>query len=86
MEYIYIRATDGDSKLSNEAGASLMIVEKTMFSVRIKGKCETEQDIITMWNFGYSLKGIIRQYAKDNKMKVKEADKIVTNVLYKNAM
>lgn len=54
--------------------------------VKIQGKCENEQDIITMWNFGYSLKGITKQYAKDNKIKVSEADKIVTDILYKNAM
>lgn len=62
-----------------------MIVEKTMFSVKIKGKCETEQDIITMWKFGYSMKGIAKKYAQDNKIKKTEADKIVEDVLYKNA-
>ena len=35
MEYIYIRATDGDSKLFNEAGA-LMIVENVIYKNALK--------------------------------------------------
>lgn len=63
-----------------------MIVTKKSFMTKIEGKCETDLDIIIMWKFGYSIKGIIKQYAKDNKIKVKEAEKNVMQVLYKNAM
>lgn len=63
-----------------------MKVTKNGFMVKIEGKCLNNQDIITMWNFGYSIKGIVKQYAKDNKTKISEASKIVETVLYKNAM
>ena len=63
-----------------------MIVTQNDFMVKIQGKCENEQDIITMWNFGYSMKGIAKKYAQDNKIKKTEADKIVEDVLYKNAL
>lgn len=63
-----------------------MIVAKNGFMIKIQGKCENEQDVITMWDFGYSIKGIIKQYSKDNKIKISEADKIVTAIIYKNVM
>lgn len=63
-----------------------MKVTKNGFMVKIEGKCLNNQDIITMWNFGYLIKGIVKQYAKDNKTKISEASKIVETVLYKNAM
>ena len=63
-----------------------MKVTKNGFMVKIEGKCLNNQDIITMWNFVYSIKGIVKQYAKDNKTKISEASKIVETVLYKNAM
>lgn len=46
-----------------------MKVTKNGFMVKIEGKCLNNQDILAMWNFGYSIKGIIKQYAKDNKTK-----------------
>lgn len=56
------------------------------FTVKIEGKCTTEYDVITLWNFGYSVKSVIDRYAKDNKIKKTDANKIVTDILYKNIM
>lgn len=63
-----------------------MTITKNGFTVKIHGKCETEQDILQLYKFGYSVKGIIKQYAKDNKIKNNEAQKIVIETLYKKAM
>ena len=63
-----------------------MNVVRNGFVIKIEGKCLTNQDILDMWNFGYSMKGIAKKYAQDNKIKKTEADKIVEDVLYKNAL
>ena len=63
-----------------------MRVVKNGFAVKIEGKCTTEYDVLTLWNFGYSVKGLIDRFAKDNKVKKTEAEKVITDILYKNAM
>lgn len=63
-----------------------MRVIKNGFTVKIEGKCTTEYDILTLWNFGYTVKSLVNRFAKDNKMKKTEADKYVTDILYKRAM
>jgi hypothetical protein len=63
-----------------------MNIVRKGFTVELHGKCTTEYDILQMFRFGYSIDGISKRFAEDNKMKKTEADKYVSNILYKNAM
>lgn len=63
-----------------------MKIIKNGLTVEIHGKCISEYDVLTMYKFGYSIDGIARRYADDNKIKKTEADKIIIEILYKNAM
>ena len=59
-----------------------MQIVKDLFQVKIVGKCLDEKDIIQLFNFGFSKDNVIKQYKKDNKIKIDEARKIVEKVLY----
>lgn len=59
-----------------------MQIVKDLFQVKIVGKCLNKEDIIQLFNFGFSKDNVIKQYKKDNKIKIDEARKIVEKVLY----
>lgn len=42
-----------------------------------------KEDILQLWKFGFGIDGIVKKYAKDNKIKLDEAKKIVVELLYK---
>ena len=61
----------------------MKIVRTNSFFVKIEGKCLTPNDIIELWKFGYSLNGICKKYAKDNKIQISKARSIVGDSLYR---
>lgn len=61
-----------------------MQIIKEQFQIKITGKCTTENDMLQLFDFGYSIEDIVRKYKKDNKIKISEARKIVWEVLFKN--
>lgn len=63
-----------------------MNIEQKGFQVILHGKCISKYDVVQMYNFGYSIDGIAKKYADDNKITKKEADKIVNNIIYENVM
>ena len=60
-----------------------MKIIKENFRAIIAGKCLTEQDILQLFNFGFSKENIVKKYKKDNSLSDKEARKIVENTLLK---
>ncbi len=60
-----------------------MKIIKNGYSVKIEGKCLTPNNIIELWNFGYTINGICKKYAKDNKIQISKAREIVGNILYR---
>ena len=58
-----------------------MQIKKSSFKLIVCGKCETQTDIIQLFNFGYTKEGIVKKYAKDNKIKEVEARKVVEKTL-----
>lgn len=60
-----------------------MQIIKEQFQVKIVGKCLEKEDILQLWKFGFGMDGIAKKYAKDNKIKLDEAKKIVVELLYK---
>ena len=64
----------------------MKIIRNNGFAVKIEGKCLTPNDIIQLWNFGYSIDCICNKYAKDNKIQVSKARAIVGDILYRHAL
>lgn len=60
-----------------------MEIKKNGFTVKIEGKCLTPNNIIELWKFGYSLDGICKKYARDNKIQISKARTIVGDILYR---
>ncbi len=50
------------------------------------GECLTKQDILQLFNFGFSKESIVKKYKKDNNLDNKEARKIVENALLENIL
>ena len=61
-----------------------MQIVKEQYQVKITGKCLTKQDIMKLFNFGFSKEGIVKKYKKDNKIKEVDARKIVEETLLEN--
>ena len=41
-----------------------MRIVKEGFQIKIVGKCSTDEDIIQLFDFGFSKKGVIEKYKK----------------------
>lgn len=59
-----------------------MRIEKgNNFLITIVGKCNYKQDILQLFDFGYSKEAVVKKYKKDNKLKINEARRIVEETL-----
>lgn len=63
-----------------------MRIIKEPFAVKIDGKCQTNTDILQLFNFGFSRENVIKRYKKDNKITTEEAMKVVEQVLLENIL
>lgn len=63
-----------------------MKVIKENFRAIIVGKCLTKQDILQLFNFGFSKESIIKKYKKDNGLNDEQSRKIVENTLLENIL
>lgn len=59
-----------------------MKIKKEQFQIKIIGKCLTKEDILNLWKFGMNKISIVKKYEKDNKIRSKEALRIVEETLY----
>lgn len=59
-----------------------MQIIKEQFQTVIVGKCLEKEDILQLWKFGFSKENIAKKYARDNKLKIAEARKVVIKFLY----
>lgn len=59
-----------------------MQIVKEQFQTKIVGKCLGKEDILQLWKFGFSKGNVVKKYAKDSKLKITEARKIVFKILY----
>ena len=59
-----------------------MQIIKEQFQTVIVGKCLEKEDILQLWKFGFSKESIAKQYAKDNKIRIAEARKVVIKFIY----
>lgn len=58
-----------------------MKIIKEAFQIRIIGKCLNKEDILQLFNFGFSKENVIKKYKRDNKLKIEEARKVVESTL-----
>lgn len=59
-----------------------MQIIKEQFQTAIIGKCLEKEDILQLWKFGFSKENIAKKYARDNKIKIAEARRLVIKILY----
>lgn len=59
-----------------------MQIIKEQFQTIIVGKCLEKEDILQLWKFGFSKESIAKKYARDNKVKIAEARRLVIRFLY----
>lgn len=59
-----------------------MQIKNDGFSLKLIGKMTTTEDILQAFKFGMTKKGITQKYAKDNKIKILEAQEVVEKSIY----
>lgn len=63
-----------------------MQIIKEQFQTKIVGKCLEKEDILQLWKFGFSKENIAKKYARDNKLKIAEARRLVVRFLYEEVI
>ena len=61
-----------------------MEIIKERYKTIVVGKCNTKEDILKLFNFGFSKESVVKKYKRDNKLKDFDARKIVEKVLLEN--
>lgn len=63
-----------------------MEIVREKYQTKVSGKCIDREDILLLWNFGFSKEKIAKKLKRDNKTDTQTALKIVEQILYEEVI